>query len=377
MRRKIDALAAQIAQAEASAGRATGMAQAVDDLAGKLAVIAPRTQIVEDLEGRLNELHALSADVDRRLSDQLARRTELENLKVICDGVAAQLVDAQQKLVALGTAQAEMEPAMNQISTLQSELESAREALRALKQDEDELRRRSGGSRTWRHPRASWRSMSPSASRRCRASRPSWARPRRSRRSCSASWRVSRARSATPSRSSRRWRTSSNGSSRSGNSSTSDGHSSKRPSRPWRAWTLAWRSCKRLSDDVDRKIQAVADREHVVEAVRRGVEEVHALGLKSQAELAAIAERRAEIAQAKGELDRLRESLAATQEKIVAIESRRQLVDAVQRKADTITHLLGDVQITLESVSEQKAMVDHVFAELGGSSTSSRKHEAR
>ena len=54
----------------------------------------------------------------------------------------------------------------------------------------------------------------------------------------------------------------------------------------------------------------------------------------------------------------------ATQEKIVAIESRRQLVDAVQRKADTITHLLGDVQITLESVSEQKAMVDHVFAEL-------------
>jgi hypothetical protein len=64
-------------------------------------------------------------------------------------------------------------------------------------------------------------------------------------------------------------------------------------------------------------------------------------------------------------LDRLRESLSATQEKIVAIESRRQLVDAVQRKADTITHLLGDVQITLESVSEQKAMVDHVFAELG------------
>ena len=27
-------------------------------------------------------------------------------------------------------------------------------------------------------------------------------------------------------------------------------------------------------------------------------------------------------------------------------------------------NILGDVQITLESVSEQKAMVDHVFAEL-------------
>ena len=51
-------------------------------------------------------------------------------------------------------------------------------------------------------------------------------------------------------------------------------------------------------------------------------------------------------------------------EKIVAIEGRRQLIDDVQRKADTIRHILGDVQITLDSVSEQKAMVDHVFAEL-------------
>ena len=36
----------------------------------------------------------------------------------------------------------------------------------------------------------------------------------------------------------------------------------------------------------------------------------------------------------------------------------------MQRKADTIVHMLGDVQITLESVGEQKAMIDHVFGEL-------------
>src|SRR4029453_11823614 len=64
------------------------------------------------------------------------------------------------------------------------------------------------------------------------------------------------------------------------------------------------------------------------------------------------------------ELERLADSLAATQNRIVAIESRRQLVDDVQRKADTIVHMLGDVQITLESVGEQKAMIDHVFGEL-------------
>jgi uncharacterized protein YoxC len=63
-------------------------------------------------------------------------------------------------------------------------------------------------------------------------------------------------------------------------------------------------------------------------------------------------------------MERLRDSLVATQERIVAIENRRQVVDDVQRKADTIMNVLGDVQITLDSVSEQKAMVDHVFAEL-------------
>ena len=117
------------------------------------------------------------------------------------------------------------------------------------------------------------------------------------------------------------------------------------------------------------KVLALADgrrlhREQVIDAVRRGIEGVHALGEQSQANLAALDERRAEIARAASDLDRLRDSLAATQEKIAAIESRRQLVDDVQRKADAIGHILGDVRITLDSVGEQKAMIDHVFGEL-------------
>ena len=63
-------------------------------------------------------------------------------------------------------------------------------------------------------------------------------------------------------------------------------------------------------------------------------------------------------------MDRLRNSLATTEEKILVIENRRQLVDDVQRKADAIMNIVGDVHITLDSISEQKAMVDHVFAEL-------------
>jgi chromosome segregation ATPase len=361
---KIDALATQIAQAEASAGRVSGMAQAVDDLAGKLAAIAPRTQIVEDLERRLNELHELSADVDRRLSDQLARRTELDNLKVLCDGVAAQLVDAQQKLGALGAMQAEIEPAMNQISTLQSELESARDSLRALKQDEHELRAQ---ERRFADLAASSRELAAEVAQRLETVQ---------------GLQVELGKAAV-------MKEELLGEMGQVQSQERDTFARlEAVEDQFKRLEVLWKQLdqrraqleeteqtmgrveahmeqlRRLSNDVDRKIQAVADREQVVEAVKRGVEEIHALGLKSQAELAAVAERRAEIAQAKAELDRLRESLAGTQEKIVAIESRRPLVDAVQRKADSITHILGDVQITLESVSEQKAMVDHVFAEL-------------
>ena len=308
---KIEALAAQIARAEASAGRATDMAQAVDDLASKLAVIAPRTQIVQDLEGRLNELHALSTDVDRRLSDQLARRTELENLHVLCDGMAAQLVDAQQKLGALGTAQAELEPAMKQIATLKSELESARDGLRALKQDEDEL---AAQERRFTDLAASSRELAVDIAQRLETVQGlqaelgkaatikeellgDLARVQSQERDTFAQL---KAVEDQVKRLETLWKQLDQRREQLEEAEQAIGRVDGR-----------MQELQRLSDDVDRKTQAVADREQVVEAVKRGVEEIHALGLKSQAELAAIAERRAEIAQAKGELDRLRESLAA------------------------------------------------------------------
>ena len=52
---------------------------------------------------------------------------------------------------------------------------------------------------------------------------------------------------------------------------------------------------RRISDAMDRRIQGIVEREPVVEAVRRSIEGVHALGQKSQADLEAISERRAEI----------------------------------------------------------------------------------
>ena len=361
---KIDGLTAQIAQAEASAVNAKSIGDAVDDLAGRLVALEPRTQIVADLEGRLNALNELSADVDRRLSDQLARRAELESLNVQCDGLSAQMTDAQHKLAAVNAAQAELTPTIDRLSALQDDLDRARAALQALQRDEDALAAQDG-----RLTELSERSRTQSleAAQRLETVTTIQADLERA-----GTLREQLVGELTQIQKQQR--------DTFAQIEAADDQF-RRLDTLWKKiderrtqledaeHTLAqvegrMDQLRRQSDDVERKIQGIAEREQVVDAVRRGIEGVHALGQKSQADLAAISERRAEIARATGELERLRDSLAGTQEKIVAIESRRQLVDDVQRKADTITHLLGDVQITLDSVSEQKAMVDHVFAEL-------------
>ena len=61
----------------------------------------------------------LSADVDRKLEEQLARRAELDTLKAACDGLAAQMVDAQHKLEAVRTLQTSLVPLVAEVNKLQ------------------------------------------------------------------------------------------------------------------------------------------------------------------------------------------------------------------------------------------------------------------
>ena len=63
-------------------------------------------------------------------------------------------------------------------------------------------------------------------------------------------------------------------------------------------------------------------------------------------------------------MDGLRTSLVSTREEVAVIERRRPVVDEVARAAAAITHTLEDMRVALDSLAEQKAMVDHVFGEL-------------
>jgi hypothetical protein len=97
----MDAITGKLKLVDEGTQRATRLHESIAALDAQVSRVSARVPFVEKLEGRLNGLNTLSGDVDRKLEEQLARRTELETLKTSVDGLAAQMVDAQHKLDAV------------------------------------------------------------------------------------------------------------------------------------------------------------------------------------------------------------------------------------------------------------------------------------
>jgi uncharacterized coiled-coil protein SlyX len=112
--------------------------------------------------------------------------------------------------------------------------------------------------------------------------------------------------------------------------------------------------------ELDKSIAAIAAREQLVNAVKAEVQNVHEISARSKADLAHVTEHRGEVATLKGQVDLLLSRIGETDERIVAIDAKRKLVDEVQTKANAIVHVLDDVRINLETMGEQKAVIDHV-----------------
>src|SRR5260370_40422719 len=126
---KMAAFPAKRKLCEEGTKKGTRLHESVAELDAQISRVSARVPFVEKFEGRLNSLNALSADVDRKLEDQLARRTELETLKAQCDGLAAQMVDAQHKLEAVRTLQAGLVPLVAEVAKLKTEIGAAERRL--------------------------------------------------------------------------------------------------------------------------------------------------------------------------------------------------------------------------------------------------------
>ncbi|MBL8346369.1 MAG: hypothetical protein JNN03_13080 [Rubrivivax sp.] len=102
------------------------------ELDAQVARVEARLDFIDGLERRVGNVQSVIADVERRLSAQLHRRSEVESLKVLCDTLLAQLVEAQPQLEEVAALQGRLLPMTSQVAALTQTLEDSQRALAAF-----------------------------------------------------------------------------------------------------------------------------------------------------------------------------------------------------------------------------------------------------
>ena len=71
-----------------------------------------------------------------------------------------------------------------------------------------------------------------------------------------------------------------------------------------------------------------------------------------------------DVAALRRQVQELLSTAGETEVKIAVIEARRKTVDEVQSKTNLISNLLVDVRVNLETLGEQKAVIDNLTEKL-------------
>ena len=121
-----------------------------------------------------------------------------------------------------------------------------------------------------------------------------------------------------------------------------------------------------MTEEVERKIQGIAAREGFIGAVKREVATVHEISARSKADLQHETEQRGAVEALKVNVEKALKGIGETEERMAVIESRRKVVSEVQLKTNVMSHMLADVRLNLETLSEQKSVIDHVIENLAG-----------
>src|SRR5690242_3624234 len=119
----MDAVLTKMNMVEDGTKAATRLGELTAELDAQLTRVGARLQFIEKLESRVNNLHVLTQDNDRKLAEQLARRNEVESLKSLCDTLRTQLCDEQQTLDCVAAIHTKLIPITTQVGTLGDSLE--------------------------------------------------------------------------------------------------------------------------------------------------------------------------------------------------------------------------------------------------------------
>ena len=329
-------LQARTGEVEQGARRALELKPLLDEFAAQSDRTAARLHILEDVQTRLNELHELSADVDRKLTTQLARDASLEAVRRTCDGLSTRLLDVQRTCDALTEAERRFAALPDRMVALDDTLARTHARMDDLQRDADGV--------------AAHRATLDELAATARGLAEDLARLRGAQQEIAAG---------------------------SGQAQQQLEQLSLRcqaleqaRGRVEDAERLAAGLERRLEDlvqssaAVDAKIDAIAGRERIVDAVKDQLAAIHDVARKTQGDLAAVVNGQSRVAESRAETQRLLETLGVIGARLSEIETRMAGVDDVRRKADAVTGLLDDIHVALNTVAEQKAMLDHVTEQL-------------
>ena len=361
---RLDAVLGKMTLLDEGGKSAVRLAEVAGELDGQLTRVGARLQFVERLEERVNGLHVVTSDVERKLADQLQRRAEVESLKGLCDSLAMQVVDAQQKLDGVAALQSRLLPVTSQVAKLMQTLEKSQQLVQSMKQDEAVVQRQQA---RFAELVEQGQSLSAETAERLKQVQAvgddlgraaalkdevlaELAQVQARQRDAvaqtdAAEEQIRRAETVVKQLEQRR---------------TQLLHTEKNIA----AFEGRLTDLDRSAEAVDQKIKSLADREALVQAVKTEVENIRQISSRSKADLQFVAEHRADVSDLRSKVDDLLGRVAETDGKIAHIESRRKTVEEVEQRANTITHMLGDINLNLEMLGEQRAVIDHVGEKL-------------
>ena len=357
---RLDTVLGKLAQAEEGTRQAVKLGEVVGELDAQATRVGARVQFLDKLDGRVDALHTLTVDIDGKLAEQLARRTELDTLQAQCDAVVAQMLEAHQKVEAVAALQAKVLPMENRVAILQDHLGKTQAQVTAVQQDAaalDAQEARLGALVE------SSRSLTAETEERLTQIQ-------------SLNEQLARAGTARDELVGELARV--QASQRDAVSQTKAAEDQLKRAETMYASLEQRRSQLAFAEKrvgavearlgslagqqqaVEEKIKALADRDAIIAAVRTQVEGVHEVSARSKADLEYVVAHRDEVAAVRARVQSLLSMARDTEQKIASIEERHAVVTDVQAKTNQIAHLLEDVRVNLEMVGEQKAVIDDV-----------------
>lgn len=373
---RMNAITSKLSIVDEGTAKAANLVVIADDLDRRMTRVAGQQAFVERIESRVNALNVLTADIDKKLDDQTRRRAEIDMLRNQCDAVGIQVTDIRQKLDGIGQTQSKLLPVADAVTTLRADVERVQARLAAALQDQARL------SDQERRISAMLESVQAIGSE--SAERLVQAQTLTSSLGKSESIKDALVKELAAVQGRQR--------EVAGQLSTADAQ--------MQALTLTVRTLeqrhdqlafseKRIAtfeakiaelagatDTIERRIQDVASRDETVQAIRREVEGVRELSARSKADLAHLESQRADVVSLRANVDELLETARITEQRIREINAQRRMVDEVQLKAAVTKNMLADVRVHLETVSEQKAVVEHALDQIAKLELISRDADA-